>query len=296
MNTKQMDCALELARTLNFNRAAENLFMSQPSLSYQIKALEDEVGFAIFDRSGHGTALTPAGAQFTTTLQSIREDLRRAVELGQNFSARYSASINVGLTWRSSLLALPDAMRKLHGMHPDVDVTPVFNQGEGIDAFMRGEQDAVFLRDDGRRIPEVDMHPLYRSRIYLVTRKNDPLARKASVRAEDLRGRTLMVGGTSPAPLRAVQHRVVSTLGLAHFNSNDHGTTLVNVAAGKGVCLSPGLFNDGSGEFAWTPFECEETISCVMLTHADERRPEVLELVKLLQEAYREGTRWAKLV
>lgn len=296
MNTKQMDCALELARTRNFNRAAQNLFMSQPSLSYQIKALEDEVGFRIFDRSGRGAQLTPAGTQFVTSLQSIRDDLRRAVELGQNFWAQYRTSINVGLTWRSSLLALPQAMRELRGRYPDVNVTPVFNQGESIDAFLRGEQDVVFIRDDGRRIPEVDMRPLYKSRIYLVTRPEDPLARKEVAHVDDLRGRTLMVGGTSPAPLRAVQHRVVSQLGLSHFNSSDHGTTLVSVAAGKGVCLSPGLFNDGSREFAWTPFDCEETISCVLLTHAGERRPEVLELVRLLQDAYRPGTRFAKLV
>jgi|GEM_PF-2718723 len=59
-----------------------------------------------------------------------------------------------------------------------------------------------------------------------------------------------MVGGGSPPALRAVQHRVVSALGLRHFNSNDYKTTLVSVAAGKGVCLSLDIFNDGSKEFA----------------------------------------------
>lgn len=48
MNTKQIRCILELARTQNFNRAAENLFISQPTLTYQLKAAEDEIGFAIF--------------------------------------------------------------------------------------------------------------------------------------------------------------------------------------------------------------------------------------------------------
>lgn len=296
MNTKQMDCALELARTRNFGRAAENLFMSQPTLSYQIRELEDEVGFRIFDRSGHGTTLTPAGAQFVTSLGSIRADLRRAVELGQNFSAAYHESINVGLTWRSSLLALPDVMMHMRRLYPTVNVTPVFNQNESIDAFLRGEQDVTFIRDDGRRIPDAERHPLYQSHIYLVTRKNDPLAHKELVRMEDLRGRTLMVGGTSPSPLRAVQHRVVSELGLPHFNSSDHGTTLVSVAAGKGICLSPGLYNDGSPEFAWTPFDCEETISCVLLTHASEHRPEVHKLVELLQKAYEGGSHYARMV
>ena len=75
MLTKQMDYILELSRTLNFNRVAENLFISQPTLSYQIKTLEEELGFRIFDRRGKTVQLTPAGAQFTATLQNIRNEL-----------------------------------------------------------------------------------------------------------------------------------------------------------------------------------------------------------------------------
>ena len=56
MNTKQIDYALELAQVKNFNRAAENLFIFQPSLSYQIQALENEIGLALFLRSGRGAA------------------------------------------------------------------------------------------------------------------------------------------------------------------------------------------------------------------------------------------------
>ena len=63
MNTKQIDYCIELAHTLNFSRAADNLFVSQPTLSYQIRLLEEEVGFTIFERSGKGAVLTPAGAQ-----------------------------------------------------------------------------------------------------------------------------------------------------------------------------------------------------------------------------------------
>ena len=61
MTTKQIDYCIELAHTLNFSRAADNMFVSQPTFSYQIRLLEDEVGFAIFERSGKGASLTPAG-------------------------------------------------------------------------------------------------------------------------------------------------------------------------------------------------------------------------------------------
>ena len=82
MTTKQIDYCIELARTLNFSRAADNMFVSQPTFSYQIKLLEEEIGFAVFERSGKGAALTPAGAQFVSFLTGMREDLKRAIEQG----------------------------------------------------------------------------------------------------------------------------------------------------------------------------------------------------------------------
>ena len=72
MTTKQIDYCIELAHTLSFSRAAENTFVSQPTFSYQLKLLEDEVGFKIFERNGKGATLTPAGAQFVTERFTIR--------------------------------------------------------------------------------------------------------------------------------------------------------------------------------------------------------------------------------
>ena len=106
------------------NRAAENLFISQPTLTYQIKAVEDEIGFPLFDRSGRGAMLTPAGAQFCTTLRNIRDELKRATEQGQNFSARYRADISVGLPMRSAIYFLPQAIEAFEKENEAVSVTP----------------------------------------------------------------------------------------------------------------------------------------------------------------------------
>ena len=107
MTTKDMDAILEVAQTHNFNRAAENLFMAQSTLSYHIKAAEDELGFAIFVRSGKGAALTPAGEQFCVTLRNVRQELKNAVEQAQNFSARYAENISIGMPVRSAIYDLP---------------------------------------------------------------------------------------------------------------------------------------------------------------------------------------------
>ena len=60
MTTKQIDYCIEVAHTLNFSRAADNLFVSQPTFSYQIRLLEEEIGFTIFERNGKRTLSAPS--------------------------------------------------------------------------------------------------------------------------------------------------------------------------------------------------------------------------------------------
>lgn len=290
MTTKQIDYCIELARTLNFSRAAENQFVSQPTFSYQIRLLEEEIGFLIFERSGKGAALTPAGAQFVSFLSGMRKDLKRAVEQGQNFSAKYRDSITVSLMVRQAIYFLPEAMRLFEQTAPDVQIAPKFQYEGGMDSFLKGDADILFsLRERTRQLSNVIVHDLFDSRIYLIARRDDPLAEKNLITASDLYGRTLMVGGGSPTALKAVQHRLISTGKINYFNSADHDTTLTNVAAGKGICLAPGFLNDHSGQFAWIPFDCEEYFECVLCTHKNDARQSVTELIALLKKLYKEA-------
>ncbi len=291
MNTRQIEYILELARTKNFNRAAENMFVSQPTMTYQINAAEEEIGFRIFDRSGRGATVTPAGEQFIVTLREIRDQLKRAIEQGQNFSTKYRDNLRIAMPVRSALYYLPDIMRQFAEHDASVSITPYFDYRHSIESFLRGEQDILFaVRDSVRQIPDLNMHALFDSRIWLVCRRDDPLAEKEQIKEEDLAGRTLMIGGGSPGPLRAVQQRVIRSGNVSYFNSNDHDTSLTFVAAGRAVVLSPGFLNDHNSEFVWIPFDCPETIPCVLCTHAADRRKPLQDLVTLICDWYRERT------
>lgn len=290
MTTKQIDYCIELSRTLNFSRAAENQFISQPTFSYQIRLLEDEVGFTIFERSGKGASLTPAGTQFVSFLAGMREDLKRAIEQGQNFSVKYKDSISVSLMVRAAVYFLPEAMRLFAKDYPDVQVVPKFEYENGIDGFLKNETDVLFaLKEQTKQIPGITVHELFESRVYLIARREDPLAEKNVISEADLYGRTLMVGGGSPQALRAVQHRLISTGKIGYFNSPDHDTTLTNVAAERGICLAPGFLNDHSGQFAWIPFDCAESFSCVLCTHRDDSRKPLSAFIAILKKLYGEA-------
>lgn len=287
MTTKQIDYCIELAHTLNFSRAAEHMFVSQPTFSYQIKLLEEEIGFTLFERSGKGATLTPAGAQFVTFLAGMREDLKRAIEQGQNFSAKYQDSISISLMVRQAVYFLPEAMRLFSETNPEVQIKPVFQYENGVELFLRNEVDILFaLKEQTRQIPGIAVHDLFVSRVYLIAQRDDPLAAKNRISEDDLYGRTLMVGGGSPFALKAVQHRLIASGRIEYFNSPDHDTTLTNVAAGRGICLAPGFLNDHSGQFAWIPFDCKESFSCVLCTHKDDHRPSLRVFLTTLRRLY----------
>ena len=289
MDTKQIDYILELAKTKNFNHAAENLFISQPTLTYQIKQVEGEIGFSLFDRSPRGAVLTPAGEQFCVTLRNIRRELKLAIEQGQNYGTRYRANITIGLPMRSAIYFLPEAIETFTESHEGISVTPHFLTLYDSSSFLKGEEDILFARrNDVKHIPGIKIHHLFDSRIYLITEKDDELAGREIIHAEDLRGRVLMVGGGSPPELVAVQRRIIDSVHVEYFNSNDRETTLTNIKAHKGICLAPGFLNDHNGEFAWTLFDCPEKICCVLCTHSGDKRESVKDFVEMLQMIYRE--------
>ncbi len=283
-----MDYIIETAKTLNLSRAAENLYISQPALSYQIKVIEEEVGFAIFDRVGKSIRLTPAGQQLVTSLQRISVDLQFAIEQAQNMGEIYKDSIKIGFATRSALYYLPQAMKLFEQMHPDVQIVPEIQApNDSLTAFLHKELDLILLpKQEAQKLSNVVIHPLYISQIYLLCQQMDPLAQLDRVTAQDLAGRTLLVNGGSSQTLRQVQQRVLSTVPIHYFNSPTHDFTLIQVASDKAICLSPGYLNDHSGVFAWIPFDCPETFDLVLVSHQDQLNPALANLIAILQELY----------
>ncbi len=289
ITTKQIDYCIELAHTLNFSKAAENLFVSQPTFSYQIRLLEEEIGFDIFFRNGKGADLTPAGAQFVIYLSNMREEMKRAIEQGQNYSVKYKDNITISIPVRQSLYFLPEAMKQFEETNPTVQITPKFQYENRIQSFLSNESDIMFsLEENVKQIYGTKIHKIFESKVYLITLREDPLAQKNSIISEDLYNRTLMVGGGSPKALKALQQRLINTGKIKYFNSPNYDTTLTNIAAGRGVCLAPGFLNDHSGQFAWIPFDCKETFSCVLCTHKNDTRESLHSFLNILIKLYKE--------
>lgn len=290
MNTKQIDYIIETAKTMNLSRAAENLFISQPSLSYQIKAVEEEVGFLIFERVGKSIRLTPAGHQFVISLQHIQVDLKNAIEQAQNLGKQYTDSIKVCFPTRTALALLPEAIQEFSKSHPTVQVVPqIVPTNQGIDSFLKKETDLLLLPDyEADKLSQVKKHPLFTSSIYLLCLPDDPLATKHRIISEDLAHRTLLVNGGSSKRLQQVQQRVISQVPIQEINSSNHDFTLIQVASRKAVCLSPGIYQDQNDQFTWIPFDCPENFPFFLCSHHHDEQSAIGDFIRLLQQLYQE--------
>lgn len=292
MNTKQIEAAVTLSRTLNFRQAAEKLYISQPSLSYQIQTLEEEIGFTIFDRQNKSVSLTPAGQSFISSLIQIQEELKQAVETGRNMSSRYSSSLNICLPMRSCLYFLPQIMQTFQKEFPDVLINLLFIYDEKrIDIFLRKEAGLLFsLEGELAGHHGIKENFIYDSHIYLLTRNDNPLAQKEVVNPEDLKdtGYTLFIGGQSPQALKQAQNELLAKTNLSVQNSKNHENTLCQVAAGSGIALVPGFCNDHQDEFAWIPvsISIDHPMKCVLCSHADDISQSTKRFLEIARNCY----------
>ena len=217
----------------------------------------------------------------------MRDEMKRAIEQGQNFSAKYHDSITISLMVRQAVYFLPEAIRIFESEKPGVQITPRFRYEGGLDSFFKNESDICFaLKEQTKQLAGTEVHELFDSHVYLITDKDDPLADKNLITDEDIYGRTLMVGGGSPELLRSIQQKLISSGRISYFNSPDHDSTLTSVAAGHGICLAPGFLNDHSGQFAWIPYDCPDCFHCVLLTHRNDARDSVKSFIDILKDLY----------
>lgn len=128
MNTTQIKCFLAVAETLNFTKAANQLFISQPGLSRQITSLEQELNTLLFLRDNHNVRLTPAAAVLVKELENFETRLEDIIHKVQRVGHGYSGSLTIGTLCGQYLDdELTDMFMKFMKSNPSIDMT--FKQG-----------------------------------------------------------------------------------------------------------------------------------------------------------------------
>jgi len=123
MDFDQLETFLEVARHSSFSRAAEKRFRTQPAISAQIRALEEEVGGKLFDRSGGKVALTAAGKAFQKYAEETLERRRAMLTALAEMERVPRGEIVVGANEATCLHILPEVFAEFKKQYPGVAVS-----------------------------------------------------------------------------------------------------------------------------------------------------------------------------
>lgn len=145
MELYQLRSFVAVAELGQLTRAAERLHLSQPAVSAQIKALEDELGAALFERVAAGMALTRAGRHLLPHAERVLAAAQALLAQAQWLRGEVSGRIRLGTVGDPELTRLPDVLRRAVDRYPllEIDVRQEVS-GAAFARVRDGELDAAF--------------------------------------------------------------------------------------------------------------------------------------------------------
>ena len=122
MEFSQLEAFLEAANRGSFRRAADALYLSQPSVSARVQTLESEVGVALFHRTARGVRLTDMGRTFLPFAQRSMETLRRGREVLESVRQASAGILNMATARVIGTYVLPGTLQKFQQLYPDANL------------------------------------------------------------------------------------------------------------------------------------------------------------------------------
>src|ERR1700720_4612081 len=241
MELRHLRYFVAIAEAGSLTVAAERkLHTSQPSLSRQIRDLEDEVGAQLLTRRARGIELTPAGRAFLEHARSVLSQVEAAIEAARRVAHPAKPCFSMGFLTGHELTWMPEALRILRDELPNIDVMISSQYSPQLaDAILKGNVDAAFLRRE-QGVPELAFRLLVKEPLVVVLPSGHRLAARKAISPGDLVRETF--GGVShTAPvLRAVIDNYLkrSGINITPDHEAEHvvmGVSLIASAGGVGL-------------------------------------------------------------
>src|SRR6202171_4082166 len=222
--------------------AQRTLHTSQPSLSRQIRDLEDEVGTQLLTRSARGIELTPAGRAFLDHARLVLSQFEAAAEAARRVAHPAKPCFSMGFLTGHELTWMPEALRILHHELPNIDVM-ISSQYSPLlaSALVKGTVDAAFLRRE-KGLPDLAFRLLVKEPLVVILPRDHRLAAFKAISPRDLVGETFVTVSNTAPVLRVVIDNYLkrSGINITPAHEADHlsmGMSLI--ASTRGVGLLP---------------------------------------------------------
>jgi DNA-binding transcriptional LysR family regulator len=248
MEIRHLRYFLAVARHRHFTQAAEELFIAQSALSQQIRALEEDLGVALFERTSRHVALTPAGEEFLVYVERILGEIEQARAAVQVFAGGTRGRICIGMLASLGSYRLPALLERFHQSYPGIEVVLREDATEQLVEQVRiGQLDLAFTHAVGKHFPrnlpdtQLASKIVVTENVVLVAAPHHPLASRASISPAELSQEPFLFF-KSGSGLRYILSHVSQTGNFTPhvlFESGDIGTLRALASEGLGIAALP---------------------------------------------------------
>jgi DNA-binding transcriptional LysR family regulator len=239
MDFDQLETFLEVARHLSFSRAAERRFRTQPAISAQIRAVEEEVGARLLDRTGGKVSITAAGKVFLVYVESALEARRAAIRAVAEADRVPGGEIVVAANEGSCLHILPEVFAEFKRSYPEVGITVKRSETrEVLESVVDNSADfglaAMPVTD--KRITAVQIH---KDELILIVQTGHALAKYKEIKVAQIADYPLLLpktGRTRDSIDRMFEERNMKPNVSMELDSSELLKRFVSAGVGIGFC------------------------------------------------------------
>jgi len=241
MELRQLQYLRHIARVSGFRRAADEMDMSQATLSEQIKLLELELGVRLFERGGRNLTLTEAGKTLLARADRVLEEVKAAHEEMLDFARLDRGQLIVGTMTGNGPFWLPAFLAAFMRQHPHLDLTLV-ERPSGVILRLLEQGDVhvatvLVPTEDPDVPPDISVRQIYCRELVVVVSHSHRFATRRSVALDEVAQERLILTSPEEAPRRVVD-RAFSARGLqpqVSFEADDP-MTLIGLAS-EGIAI-----------------------------------------------------------
>jgi DNA-binding transcriptional LysR family regulator len=192
MDLHKLRIFVAIARTGSFTRAAEQLYMTQPTISQQLAQLEADIGTPLIERRPRQQRLTPAGEALLPYAEQMMGLATAAADAARCAAGLAERTLRLGVGHVLATYLLPDLLQRYRGLYPQHQVSiSVGNTAELIGRVAAGAVDLGLIGTPVEN-PDVEYAQFMADRLVAVVARDDMWAERSSVEPDELRTRTLL--------------------------------------------------------------------------------------------------------
>lgn len=297
MQLRQLEYFIAVSEHLNFTKAAKQFYISQTAVTLQIKALEEELGVTLFQRTNRKVELTPAGKTFLDDARAIIRRAKDAAERAKKADTGLTGHLRFGYIKGYEKTFLPDVLSEFHTTYPNISLALYRdNVAELYDGIFSGDLDLIFnilySFDDMEDMKEMEYVLLKEYPLLAVMPVSHPLSHRTSIRREELKGYPLVdikKNEDKYGEVKTITNAFAKAgfLPDVQYVSDDIETSILAVAAGLGYALLPSYITDSIAireKVTVIPLEGEErqipVIAAWNKENTNPARERILEIIR----------------